>query len=248
MPDLLAATLAHYSHWELALAIAAITAGTLTQGAVGFGFALISAPILLLIDPLLVPVPLTLVALWLTGSSFQHHHDHVDWRGLGWIFLGNLPGYALGAVALTLLPIRELALLFGLLTLVTTALSVAHLHLTPVPRWLVPMGAFSAFMGTTMGMNGPPVALLYQHAHGNRIRGTLGVYFFTSNLVLVAIYWAVARIDSAALGAALVMLPGVWLGLLLVRPLRRWFDAGRMRGGVLWISAFSAVAVLWRYL
>ncbi|SEH09144.1 sulfite exporter TauE/SafE family protein [Candidatus Venteria ishoeyi] len=236
-----------YGPLELSLALVAIAAGAMIQGAVGFGFALIAAPILMLIDPKLVPVPISIVALLMTGLVFWRDRHGADWQGLSWIYLGNLPGYALGAFALMLLPIRDMALLFAGLTLLAVGLSISHLRLSPVPRWLLPMGTASSFMGVTMAMNGPPVALTYQHASGVVIRGSLSVYFFTSNLVLLLIFAAIGQLDGFTLATGVLLLPGVILGLLLASPLARWVDAGRMRRAVLWISALSALAVLVRY-
>ncbi len=233
---------------ELLIALCAITAGALIQSAAGFGFALISAPILILIDPGLIPVPLTITALLLTALLWRKNHAHTDWRGLRWIYIGNLPGYLLGAAALLLLPIREMALLFGLLTLTVVVLSLSHLHLRPIRRWLLPMGTASSFMGITMAMNGPPIALVYQHAKGATVRGSLASYFFTSNLVMIGLFALMGKLDGRALGQGLALFPGVVAGMALAGPLSRWIDAGRVRHAVLWISALSALAVLVKYL
>jgi uncharacterized membrane protein YfcA len=233
---------------DLVAALVAIAAGALVQGAAGFGFALVAGPILILIEPSLIPVPFTITALLFSALLWRRNLAHTDWRGLGWIYLGNLPGYLLGALALLLLPIRGMALLFGVLTLVMVLLSLSHLHLSPSRKWLIPMGAASSFMGTTMAMNGPPIALVYQHARGATIRASLASYFFTSNLVLIALYGFLGKLDQASLVSGLLLLPGVVLGMVLAGPLSRWVDAGRVRQSVLWISALSAVAVLVKYL
>ena len=236
-----------YQGWELALALLAVCVGAALQSAVGFGFALVAAPVLLIIDARLVPVPITLAALLMTAGNFFANRAGADWRGLAWVGLGNIPGYALGALALSLLPLADMARLFGLLTLLMVAASLSHLHLTPVPRWQLPMGAVSGFTGVTMAMNGPPVALVYQHASGPVIRGSLAVYFFLSNLVLLAIFAALGQLDGAAVGAGLLLMPGVLLGLWLGRPIAAWVDAGRTRRAVLWVSAVSALVVIYRY-
>lgn len=247
MLDSLLQAAAAYPWWAIVLAQLAVAVGAGLQTAVGFGFALVAAPVLLFIDPRLVPVPITLAGLLMTLGNFLLNHRHADWRGLGWIGLGNLPGYLLGSLALTLLPLAHLALLFGVLTLGMVGLSVSHLHFSPRIRWLLPMGALSGFSGVTTAMNGPPVALVYQHAPGSRVRGTLSVYFFLSNLVLISLFWLLGQLDAQALVAGLLLLPGVLLGLWAGKPLSGWLDAGRTRRAVLWVSAISALAVMLRH-
>jgi len=245
--DGLTQALEAYAWWGLVLAFVATLAGAVLQTAVGFGFALVAAPVLLFIDPSLVPVPITLAALLMTAGNFAIYHRHADWRGLGWIGLGNLPGYWLGGLALTLLPVAYMAMLFGVLTLSMVGLSISHLHFRPITRWQLPMGALSGFSGVTTSMNGPPIALTYQHAPGPQVRGTLSVYFFVSNLVLIGLFWLLGKLDAQALLAGISLVPGVLLGLWLGRYLTGWLDAGRTRRAVLWVSAVSAIAVMVRY-
>lgn len=247
LTDLLAQAIHSYSWWAISLAFLAVTAGAVLQTAVGFGFALVAAPVLLFIDPSLVPVPITVAALLMTAGNFAINHRHADWRGLVWIGLGNLPGYGLGGLALTLLPVAHMALLFGLLTLGMVGLSISHLHFKASPRWQLPMGALSGFSGITTSMNGPPIALTYQHAPGAQVRGTLSVYFFLSNLVLIALFAMLGKLDGQALAAGLLLMPEVLLGLWLGSHLTGWLDAGRTRRAVLWVSAVSAMAVMARY-
>jgi len=236
-----------YPAWAMLLGLLAVGAGAALQSAVGFGFALVAAPVLLFIDPRLVPVPITVAALLVTAGNFVLDHRHADWRGLAWVGLGNVPGYLAGSLALTLLPVAHMALLFGGLTLSMVGLSISHLHFKPSPRWQLPMGALSAFSGVTTSMNGPPVALVYQHAPGPLVRGSLSAYFFISNLVLIGLFLGLGELDASALVAGTLLLPGVLLGLWVGRPLASWLDAGRTRRAVLWISAVSAVAVMLRY-
>ena len=246
-PDAFIDIVDSYPLWVLLLATVAVACGAALQTAVGFGFALVAAPVLLFIDPGLVPVPITLAALLMTAGNFVINHRHADWGGLAWVGIGNLPGYWLGGLALTLLPVPVMALLFGGLTLSMVGLSLSHLRFKPTARWLLPMGALSGFSGITTSMNGPPIALTYQHAPGPQVRGTLSVYFFISNLVLIGLFLALGKLGSQELIAGVILIPGVLLGLGFGRYLTGWLDAGRTRRAVLWVSAVSAVAVMVRY-
>ena len=54
---------------ELALAAVVIVIGSYVQSSIGFGLAIISAPLLFIIDPLYVPGPVTVCALTLSLAN-----------------------------------------------------------------------------------------------------------------------------------------------------------------------------------
>ena len=54
------------------------------QGMVGFGMALVAAPLLALIDPALVPIPLLVVTTGHSVLTVGREHGATDWPGVGW--------------------------------------------------------------------------------------------------------------------------------------------------------------------
>jgi uncharacterized membrane protein YfcA len=116
---------------------------------------------------------------------------------------------------------------------------------TPV---LLIAGVLSGFMGTTSSIGGPPIAMIYQHESGARIRGTLSAYFtFGASMSLVALA-AIGRFGEWELLAALALLPGVLIGAVLSARAATWLDAGRTRIAVLAVSAASGALVVLREL
>ena len=67
-------------------------------------------------------------------------------------------------------------------------------------------------MGTASSIGGPPMALVYQHGPGDRLRATLGAYFVAGATMSLSALAVVGRFGptEAWLGAALV--PGIVLG------------------------------------
>ena len=63
------------------LAALVIAAGTALQATVGFGLALVAAPVLVLIDPVFVPGPVIASALVLTLRMVWREWSALDWRG-----------------------------------------------------------------------------------------------------------------------------------------------------------------------
>ncbi|MEC9302406.1 MAG: sulfite exporter TauE/SafE family protein, partial [Acidobacteriota bacterium] len=73
---------------EIAIAISAVLVGSVVQGAVGFGLALVSAPVLILIDPRFIPAPLLLASLSLILLTAYRDRQGIDLSGLRWALIG----------------------------------------------------------------------------------------------------------------------------------------------------------------
>jgi uncharacterized membrane protein YfcA len=93
----------------LLLAGLVVAVGALVQGTVGFGLALVAAPLLAILDPALVPVPLLVVTAAHVPARAAPRARRHDWPGVGWALLGRLPGIGLGVLAVATLPPRAFA-------------------------------------------------------------------------------------------------------------------------------------------
>jgi uncharacterized membrane protein YfcA len=236
------------SNSQLALAFLAMALGALVQGTVGFGQALVAAPLLLLIDTRLVPGPITVAGVCLNLVMLTRDRDHADRGGLRWSITGLVPGTMLGAVALAALSGHWLAVTAGGLILLAVALSAAGLSAEPTPRTLTAAGVASGFMGTVAAVAGPPMALLYQRAAGPRLRATLARFFTAGALLTLVALVPAGRLGRTELGAGLVLVPGVLGGWVLSRHLVGHVDRLLLRPAVLTLSAASAIALLIREL
>jgi uncharacterized membrane protein YfcA len=229
---------------KLLAACAVLTIGSALQGAVGFGYALVAAPVLVLIDPSLVPGPLLFCGLVLTALMSYRERQAMDVSGLKWGILGRLPGTLVAVVVLTNVPKKELTLVLGALVLFATALSASGLHISPTMWTLLSAGALSGFMGTTASIGGPPIALLYQNAPGTRLRSTLSGYFALGTTISLLALAAVGRFGRDEFWSALVLLPGVLIGFALSARALQLFDRGYTRAAVLTVSAVSGTIVI----
>lgn len=231
---------------DVAVIFVVMTAGAVVQGAVGFGANLIAAPILVLIDPGLVPGPILVAGLALNVLMVLGEPEHDGLRSTGWALLGRVPGTVIGAAALVLLPAGRLEILFPVLILVGVGLSVGGLRLRRSAPTLIGAGTLSGFMATVVGIGGPPMALVYQHATGPVLRGALARFFTLGGALSVLSLVVVGRFDLAALGTSLLLVPGVVLGFAVSRRLNRYLDTRFTRLAVLGVSSASAVAALAR--
>ena len=228
----------------IALAGLAVALGALVQGAVGFGIALVSVPLLAIIDPRLVPVPMLMLATAHAMLTLRREYRDTDWVGVGWALIGRLPGIAIGVLAVALLPPRWFGLAVAVVVLSCVALSVVRWRPRPTVPALLLAGVVSGAAGTASAIGGPPVALLYQHASGARVRATLAAYFVAGSLLSLAGLLVGGQVGADALEAAAVMVPFLIAGFALSNPARRVLDRGWTRPAVLALAAGGALALL----
>lgn len=229
---------------ELAAAGAVLAAGSLLQGSIGFGVALVAAPFLALIDPFLVPGPLLVGCLFLTALMSYRERASVDLRGLGWALAGRVGGTIAAAGAVAIMP-RELAsIVFGALVLLGVVVSAAGVTLAVNATSMLGAGALSGFMGTMTAIGGPPMALLLQGESGARLRGMLSGFFVFGTVISIASLAVVGRFGLPELRAGLALLPGIAMGFAISGRCARAIDRGFVRPGVLAVSAAAAVFVI----
>lgn len=223
-----------------------VALGALVQGTVGYGMSLVAAPLLALIEPALVPVPLILLTSAHAVLVAVRDWRHADWKGIGWAMLGRLPGTGLGVLAVVALSERVFTLLVGLGVLGCVLLSLLSWRPRPRPCSLVLAGLVSGAGGTAASIGGPPLALLYQGAAGPRVRGTIGGYFLLGSVISLAALAAAGQVTGQSLTRTAVLVPFLLAGFALSGPVRRVFDNGWTRRGVLGVAALGAALLLGR--
>jgi len=230
------------------LAALAMAAGTLIQGALGFGTNLVAAPILALINPDLVPVPVILASSVFNFLVARRDRGDDPWKVIRWPIVGLVPASVVGAAAVALIDQRGLGILFGVLVLIGVGLSVSGLHPRHTkPTWTI-AGAASGFMGTTTGIGGPPMALMFQRHRGPQIRASLARFFGVSSVVSITLLMLFGQVHWVDVGRAAVLIPGGLVGFMLSKHLAERLDHGYVRHAVLAVSALSATIVLVRAL
>jgi uncharacterized membrane protein YfcA len=217
-----------------------VVVGSVLQGAVGFGLGLLGAPLLVILDPSLVPGPLLAAALFLSVLVAFREHRAIDLRGVSWALVGRVPGTFLGAVVVAAIPRRETSLLVGAMVLVAVALVGTGARVARSRPALFGAGTLSGFMATTSSVGGPPIALLYQDTEGGRVRGTLPVSFV--GLVISRGALLVGRFGS--LRDPLSFLPSAVLVGFALGENRGGSRSGHTRKAILAASALAGLAVV----
>lgn len=214
--------------WDIGYALAIAFSGGLFQGMVGFGFGLLSVP-LLLAGGAPVPTVLAMVSICTAiqaGSGVHHLRHAVPWKEVGISFVIRGAAMFLGVWTLRILvgyPVSRIKFLVGGIVLLLVLLQAVW---QPQPRselrggWTLAAFLASGFAGGLCSMGGPPL-VMWVMAHDwttERMRGFLFAAFMTTvPLQLLLLYWLFGRdvFPGMALGVALspAVLAGSMAGL-----------------------------------
>ena len=229
---------------EILIACAVVMLGAFVQTALGFGLAVVAAPILYFIDPFYVPAPVTTCALVLSIFNVLSMRQQVSFRGLGNAVIGRVPGSLLGAALLLWIDKDWLALWIGMSVLLAVAVSMTSLRWQPTPGRMLLAGFMSGFMGTSSSIGGPPMALLWQHQEVNLIRANLSAFFVISCLMSLIILAPIGQFGSRQILLSLPLLPATYLGFLIARRSMKSIPHQQLRVASLTLCALAGLAAV----
>jgi hypothetical protein len=230
--------------WELLYAGLITAVASLIQGAVGFGFAVISVPLLALVNERFAPVPQLLLTLPLAVSMVLRERESLDLRGAGWVLVGRIPGALLGLLLLRAVSGAHLELLLGALVLLGVGLSASGWRIRRHPGTELGAGAVSGVMSLVASIGGPPLALLYRDASGPQLRATLAAIFSVGLFITLSTRILGGAIAPRDLQVAVLLLPGLLLGLWASRYVRGRIEGPKLRVAVLSLASAAAVGVV----
>ncbi|WP_442484196.1 TSUP family transporter [Aeoliella sp. SH292] len=231
---------------SVVLAIVVTTLGAVVQGSVGFGLAMVSAPVLLIIAPTMVPGSLMLSATALSLMVLcRERHAVVGSE----VVISSLARFATTlptAYLVSMIDQRLFNILFAIVILVAVGIGFGGWSLPFTRTNLFLVSLVSGISNTLAATGGPPMALVYQSQRGEHIRATLSAIFaIGSTFAILCLAWVGKfTVDDAWLG--LLLLPGIILGFWISTFATRYLDQRAMRPAVLGVSAASAMAILVR--
>ncbi|MFD4260342.1 sulfite exporter TauE/SafE family protein [Streptomyces sp. NPDC058534] len=229
---------------EFVLLSVTVGLGALLQVSIGFGLGMIAAPVFSLVDPVLAPTAVLLLATGVTAAVLVRERGRADLRGCGWALAGRLPGVLAGALLVVALPARHLALLVAAVVLVGGTVSVAGY----VPRQrrssVVLAGMASGLMGTATSIGGPPMAMVWQRLGGRELRATMSAFFLAGSLMSLAALTAAGTVGSHALRGTVLLTPAAVAGVLLAGPLTRRLNVRRTRAAATALAVAGAVVLV----
>jgi len=230
--------------WELVLALIVTAAAAGMQGTIGFGFALVSVPLLSLIDPVLAPVPQLLLVLPLSLVVAWRDRRDADLRAVPWITAGRVPGAVLGIMLLAAFEPRTLGIAIALMVLGAVAIVATGVTVPRNPVTSFTAGVVSGITGLVASIGGPPLALMYRSSTGATVRASLGVVFAIGVTVSITARGIAGHITTDDLLVAASLLPSLAVGLRVGRALAPGIEGSALRRAILAVSAASALALL----
>lgn len=229
-----------------ALVLVIVFAASVVQFGLGMGFGLTAAPLLALIDPMLVPAPALFIGLLTSAWGAWRERAAVRWDEVVPAAFGRLLGVALSAAILSLAITREtFSLIFGSFVGLAVLLSVAGWRLAFTRRNLVAMATVSGLMGTITSVGAPPLAIVYQGRTAQEARPTLAAFFAIGCAISLAGLFATGWATGRDAGLALLMLPGVLAGALVARRIGTRLDR-RYRPLLLSVAGLASALLILR--
>lgn len=228
----------------LALGMLAVFSGSAVQGSTGIGLGMLAAPILMLINPVLVPAPLLVLALLVSLLIARREWRAIDRRRLAMAVAGRIPGSVLAGFTIALLPPSVFRLVFGLLILAAVVLSMTGLRLLPTAGNLFTAGLASGYMGTITSVGAPPIALAYQHGTPAEIRSTISAFFVAGSAISLAVLAWFGKFSWSEVIVSLVFLPALIAGFWFSGKVLHRISSRSARHAILLMSAASAAVLI----
>lgn len=214
------------------------------QGSIGYGMVLVSGPVLVLVEPRLMPGPYLVSSTLLAVMVILRERKELVLGDLVWAIGGRIPGSALAATLLAILAASTINLAFGFIILAAVGLSISGLRFPPNRVNLFIAGVLSGIMGTIAAIGGPPIAIVYQNEPGGRLRTNMSIFFLFGTLISITSLALAGKFGTAELMLSLNLIPAVILGFVFSSFLKNRLNPRWTRTIVLGVAAVSALAVI----
>jgi uncharacterized membrane protein YfcA len=227
---------------------ATVLIAAFVQGSTGLGFALISGPVVGMVEPRLLPVFLLIQMIPLNGYVTWRERHALDGAGTTWISIGRFVGTFGGLGVLFLVTEQQLSLLIGVSTVLAVLMTVLAPSFEPGKGAFLTAGLVTGVTETSTGVGGPPLALVYQHRPAPVLRSSVAACFLIGEVISVAILAVSGSISPDQLRTAFLLLPAVLVGALLSRLVHHRLDGRMMRYLVLGFALVSGAVVTFQAL
>lgn len=214
------------------------------QTVIGFGLALIAVPVLLLIDPAMVPAPVVICAIVQPAIVVWALRSHIQWDMITIALLGRIPGTLVAMWLLTLFAQSGLKIFIAASVLLAVLVSLFKFSAEPNKTNHGIAGFVAGISGTVAGIGGPPIALLYQKQKGDVIRANLAVFFLVGAVMSLIGMGAVGFVTVTSWIYGLLFIPSIFAGVWLGSKLKGHLKPELMRPAILTLCSLSALAVM----
>tara|TARA_B100001778_G_scaffold249443_1_gene209691 strand:+ start:5718 stop:6452 length:735 start_codon:yes stop_codon:yes gene_type:complete len=218
------------------------------QGVLGFGFAVIASPIIVQINPNLVPQLLALLGLPIALRVFFREKDGVDLSKVKPLIVGRLVGGPIGLLLLLNLSEKYLSIAVGVIVLIGGLGSFFGWVINRNNLNSFFAGTFSGIFGMVAAVGGPPVALLYRNTKSQEFRPSLNSVFSIGILITLSLLVLSGNLFTDHLLLFVLFLPFVLLGVRVSSSIFSKFSDSFIATSVTYFSVLSGMYVILRNL
>ncbi|MEI8238129.1 MAG: sulfite exporter TauE/SafE family protein [Actinomycetota bacterium] len=233
---------------QLIVVATAVFVAAFMQVLSGFGFALLSMPIMTLAVPVEQAVVIsTLLGCLSTSWQAWHLRENALRPLVKRLSLAAFLGMPLGLFILNVVSDKALKLTLGVAVLMATALLVSHINLKHAgPALDFGVGFVSGVLNTSLSTNGPPLVfgLQARHLQADEFRATISMVFAFSNIVGITLFAIDGKFSVHGVEAALIALPAWFVGQALAWPIRRHVHGERFRTLVLSMMVIAGASTI----
>ena len=219
----------------------------------GFGFALVTAPLLLFIfDPQSVVVINVILGVLTGALLLLHTRHHIDVKRVLLMCSGSIFGIPIGVYLLSSLDPTVLKLVIAILIIpFSIILLLGHSHQFRRDNLGCGISGFvSGLVGSSTSFSGPPVVLflLNQGLVKERFIGTLTAYFLFTGVASVSAFSFIGMVTIDLLIKVAILLPTAVLGFYIGLKVQPKIDAILFRKIVTSIISLAALVIIATFL
>lgn len=222
------------------------------QTATGFGYAIITAPLLALVLGPKETVMLTLLTgLFIKLIMLKTIRNEGSFKEILPLITASVVAAIPGAYVMTIISNDALKVFIGVILFLAALILWKDCQLPVGNHRLAEaaVGACSGFLATTTSINGPPIILYYLNSNLEEnkkvFRGNLTRYFLLLNIASLSLSFAAGTLKPGELWFhALLSLPALFLGFWLGEKLFNRINAATFRKASLGLVFLSSLAII----
>lgn len=227
---------------------ASIFVSAVAQSIAGFGFALLSVPLMtLVVDPRQAVVISTLVAVFSTTFQAVNDRNHTHWSTVRRLTISGYIGMPFGLAVFVVVSEGVLRLVLGVVVFLATLVLYRGFSIHSDNRkfdWS--LGFLSGVLSTSTSTNGPPLVFLMQARNMNPdvFRATLNTVFAIANIGALSLFLVAGKIEARHLQGVFVAIPSLIIALRIGYAIRPRVNGDRFKRLVLFLLMLSGVSVV----
>ena len=239
---------ADFTTHQVVIVAAAICFSAMVTAVAGFGFGLMSVPLMsLTIDLHSAVIVSSIVAVLANGVQTYLYRAVRDRQLANRLLLACFVGLPFGYAIYDLVSDRVLRFALGIGVVVAVAALARGLNLSHLGTridWV--LGFISGVLNTSISTSGPPLVfdLQARKLAPEPFRATINYVFLGSGVLGLVLFAAGGKIHVHELRTGLISAPALGVGMLLGLPLRKRFSPDRFRVLVLVLLLVSAAAAV----